>query len=531
MTWSENVRGQTLLRKLGFLGVVVTLVLVLLLVLTRMGSVGNERLMNRIELEYFPSLQICRDLEQMLKDIQRGFDDAVQSFDENALGEVDPLHDKFVISLQKWQAIATGDNNVAATMEDDFELYYTHGRSTTERLIGGEFGAGILEAIKQRDTAYENLFTKIAQLTEDGRAGMEEAFDNAQTNDRRAATIFGFITFIVIASIVVFVGVFFFVVKTVLKPLDDTARLAAGLAGGDVTRRLLITSNDEVGRMGQALNLAMGRMQTAVTAIGDHSSSLSKSSVQLSGVSKEMSARAEKTSSQAIGASSAAEQVSANTHNVAQGIDEISASIREIAQSASAALEVASLAVEVAQDTNDTIQDLGRSSGEISDVAKLITSIAGQTNLLSLNATIEAARAGEAGRGFAVVANEVKELARETAIAAEGITAKIEKIQINTEQAVAAIAQIGTIVHQIRDSQIVIVGAVEEQTATTTEIARSASEAAAGTSEIAGSVAGLANSASDASSDAIATEEAATSLAGIATKLLEVVGNFKVDSE
>jgi methyl-accepting chemotaxis protein len=113
-------------------------------------------------------------------------------------------------------------------------------------------------------------------------------------------------------------------------------------------------------------------------------------------------------------------------------------------------------------------------------VIKVITSIAQQTNLLALNATIEAARAGEAGKGFAVVANEVKELAKETAKATEDISQKIEAIQSDTRSAVQAIAEISSIISKINDYQNTIASAVEEQTATTNEIARNVTEAAKG---------------------------------------------------
>ena len=85
------------------------------------------------------------------------------------------------------------------------------------------------------------------------------------------------------------------------------------------------------------------------------------------------------------------------------------------------ASKVAQTAVDTSKGASETVRKLGESSKEITQVVKLITTIAGQTNLLALNATIEAARAGESGKGFAVVASEVKNLARQTAQATDGI--------------------------------------------------------------------------------------------------------------
>jgi methyl-accepting chemotaxis protein len=136
---------------------------------------------------------------------------------------------------------------------------------------------------------------------------------------------------------------------------------------------------------------------------------------------------------------------------------------------------------------------LGESSIEIGNVVKVITSSAEQTNLLALNATIEAARAGEAGKGFAVVAGEVKELAQETAKATEDIARRVEAIQADTTGAVGAIGEIGTIIASINDYQLTIASAVEEQTATTTEMSRSVTEAATGSGEIAATITGVAS--------------------------------------
>src|SRR6185503_20057343 len=174
--------------------------------------------------------------------------------------------------------------------------------------------------------------------------------------------------------------------------------------------------------------------------------------------------------------SAAAEQVSRSTQSVATSTEQMAASIKEIAKNASESAHVAGQAVRMAETTNATVEKLGASAIEIGKVIKVITSIAQQTNLLALNATIEAARAGEAGKGFAVVANEVKELAKETAVATEDIGRSIESIQTDTEDAVTAIGQITLIIAQISDISTAIASAVEQQAATTNEMGRNVTE-------------------------------------------------------
>ena len=227
-------------------------------------------------------------------------------------------------------------------------------------------------------------------------------------------------------------------------------------------------------------------LRRTLDTVSVNAQSLAAASEELGTVAQHMSMNSEETAVQAAAVSSSSEQVSRNVATVAASAEEMNISVKEIAKNASDAARVATTAVRVAEETNRTVAKLGESSVEIGKVIKVITSIAQQTNLLALNATIEAARAGEAGKGFAVVANEVKELAKQTAVATEDISQKIEAIQNDTKAAVNAISQIGQIIGQINDFQNTIASAVEEQAATTNEIARSASAASKNSTEISG---------------------------------------------
>ncbi len=183
-----------------------------------------------------------------------------------------------------------------------------------------------------------------------------------------------------------------------------------------------------------------------------------------------------------------------------------------------------------AESTNQTVSKLGESSAEIGKVIEVITSIAQQTNLLALNATIEAARAGEAGKGFAVVANEVKELAKQTAKATEEIKGKITVIQENTAGAVSAIGGIRDVINKISHISTTIATAVEEQSATTGEMARNVSEAARGASTITSNINGVAEAAQNTSNNVSQAQTATEQLAHMASQLRELVGKFKLEA-
>jgi methyl-accepting chemotaxis protein len=275
-----------------------------------------------------------------------------------------------------------------------------------------------------------------------------------------------------------------------------------------------ITSRDEIGLAGIALNQMKNNLHRTIEAIAGTAGHVASASEELSATSQQISANSEETSAQAGSVSEATQRVSQNLQSVSTGAEEMTSTIQSIASNAHQAASVASGAVQTAQAANATIGKLGASSAEIGEVIKVITSIAQQTNLLALNATIEAARAGEAGKGFAVVANEVKELAKQTAKATEDISRKINAIQTDTQGAVEAIGTISTVIGQINDISSTIATAVEEQSATTNEMTRNVADAAKGSAEITQNIDGVA--------------EAANQLAEMAVELNNLVGQFKI---
>jgi methyl-accepting chemotaxis protein len=332
---------------------------------------------------------------------------------------------------------------------------------------------------------------------------------------------------VIFAAVILAVGLGYLIAATTTGSLNHAVETMNVAAGGDLTRRMNVSSQDEIGTMGLALNGFLAALEKSLSSIANNANGLAISAEELSSVSRQMAGNAEETSTQVNMVSAASEQVSKNVHTVATGTEEMGASIREIAKNATDAAKVAGNAVQVAAKTNATVSKLGDSSAEIGQVIKVINSIAEQTNLLALNATIEAARAGEAGKGFAVVANEVKELAKQTGKATEDISQKIQSIQVSTQEAVEAIESIGKVINQISDISNTIASAVEEQSATTSEISRNVAEAAKGVSEISQNVVGVSETAKSTSSGASEAQTAAQELARMAADLQSLVGQFK----
>ena len=279
------------------------------------------------------------------------------------------------------------------------------------------------------------------------------------------------------------------VIVAIVKPIKNTVIMLRDIAEGegDLTSRLDIKSKDEIGELAHWFNLFIGKVQTIIVDISTPVSQLNSAATNLSELSNGMSRGAEQVLTKAGNVAAAAEEMSSNTSNIAEtseqatsnvnitstSIQEMTAVINEIADNTAKARTITVESVEQTNNANQQVNELGNAALEIGKVIETITSISSQVNLLALNATIEAARAGEAGKGFAVVANEIKELAQQTANAAGEIQSKVEGIQKSTKGTVYEIETVTVKVNEINEIVATIAAAIEEQSATTREIADS----------------------------------------------------------
>ncbi|MBM3592835.1 MAG: HAMP domain-containing protein [Alphaproteobacteria bacterium] len=307
-------------------------------------------------------------------------------------------------------------------------------------------------------------------------------------------------------------------VLRISKPLDELSGSMDQLAKGNLGVAIPHVSRvDEIGDMSRATTIFRdGLVETAKLreteakrgaeleaarraaiqeiandlekAIGQSVSALSDNSTKLVAEGGKVASTTDTALNQARTAAHEGTEANNGIQSVSAAAEQLTVAISEVSARVNAVAQTARSAADEADRVTSLIDGLNAASVRINDVTGLIGSIAAQTNLLALNATIESARAGDAGKGFAVVASEVKNLAAQSAKATEGIQGEISAMQSIISDVVAVIREIVGRISQLNNENGAIAAAVEEQSATTAEIASSLRSAASSVGALEGSI-------------------------------------------
>lgn len=411
----------------------------------------------------------------------------------------------------------------------------------------------------------DECFKAMAELRESLREELKDDLDGIQSHAKITQLLMVLVPLIGILVSVILAA---FIVRSITGPLARGVEISSAIAGGDLTRRMNFEQHDEVGQLTQAIDHATASFGEIVKEIQNSSQHIGGSASELSAVSHQMLAQSEEMTAQANSVAGSTEQMTANVNTMAAAAEEMSMNVLAISsaseeisvnvgtisstaenaahnvtavagaiQESTQAYEaiahdaregsvIANKALTMADGANATMQGLDRSAAEIDKVTEAIKMIALQTNLLALNATIEATTAGEAGKGFAVVANEIKELAHQSAKAAEDIARKIEGVQSSTREAVQVIGEIQDIIRTLNGSSGRIAEAVEKQSAVAKLSTCNLSEASKGVEHIALSIAEVAKGASDMARNAGEAAQGATDVSRNAAEAAKAVSDI-----
>lgn len=544
-----------LFRNLGFrwkLTVPLAVLVVLFCSLAAVSFIAVQHLSERVQLfstSLLPQatnlLEADRDLYQALV-AERTLIQLAGTADTSALSSEHSGNLQQALNRVKAYAGKTASGEGRALAERFVQAFEAWRRSSDEIVRLARSGSPA-DVDRARELSFGHSYTLFSQARDlidqmtqqvDSRAALEvtEARAAAKRDMGVFATVALFGLAVCVLMILVLPGLILRPLQAILGRIRDIAD-----GEGDLTKRVEVTSTDEIGQLGQSVNAFLAQLQQLIQQVADSTLHVASASQQMSAIAADQQQLVTDQYMAIDQVSTAATEMSAAIHEVAGNAQSTADAAKQADQQGHTASNLVGqtmgalrrLAGDVAEAAG-VINQLEQDSDKIGGVLSVIQAIAEQTNLLALNAAIEAARAGEQGRGFAVVADEVRALAGRTQASTQDIQRMIESLQAGSAQAVMVMQRSASLasesvdqaeaaerslvdtaqsVVRINDMAAQIAAACEEQSQTTEEIARNI-----------GGIRDLSNQAAQSSEESRGASE---SLARLAAGLQQQVGRFR----
>ena len=432
-------KNLSLTAKLALVPAVALLGLILYVGYTSLQLSATDSRLVTLETQSYPTLEKADAVIFRFSRIPGLLNNAVAAGEAGILGEAREVLQEIDTQQQALSTLLASQPQRRQALDDwrkAVKGYADNALSASAKLIDGSASFDDLRPNLDR------MATDLAQaqkLASDFRSGAYQDFQQtlAQTREANAATTRLGIILSLVLVVVVSLGAWLVIrsvmanVRGVIASLQSIAR-----GDGDLTQRVNVKSNDEIGAMIELFNGFLDKLQGTIRQIIEAASPLGQVSKELYNLTQ--------------GSEENAKSQQHHTDSITRDILTMTGSIQEVAQrsqqasdEANSAARQAATAREHVGSLSSGISDLGNSvmsavqameqleeeTQEVGSVLTVIRSIAEQTNLLALNAAIEAARAGEQGRGFAVVADEVRNLAQKTAASTAEIQQIIQRLQ------------------------------------------------------------------------------------------------------
>jgi methyl-accepting chemotaxis protein len=416
------------------------------------------------------------------------------------------------------QAAAQGDTAKSQsfqTLAESYKDYESSFEEVIEMANAQKTDAAIFHSVTRSSPKAERMLAVSDELHQLHATRVRQEAERAEATVRNAHL---FMLLLSAASMLIAIGLGIFASRLVTRPVREICLLLENLAQGegDLTRRLPVERNDEIGQMARWFNTFVEKLHDIVAQVTQAAEWTGATAQQLATASQQLSSGAQEQASSLEETAASLEQITAT---VRQNAD----NARQANQLATASRDTADKGRQVVTSAVDAMGAINAAAGQITDIIDVIDEIAFQTNLLALNAAVEAARAGEQGRGFAVVAAEVRNLAGRSATAAKEIKGLIHDSAQKVRVGSSLVDTSGKTLEEI-------VSSVRRVTDIIAEISAASQEQSQGIDQVNRAVAQMDNVTQSTAAQTEQVSATAQSLAAQAAQLQTLVGRFKLDA-
>ncbi|MFJ8415842.1 methyl-accepting chemotaxis protein [Bacillus paramycoides] len=452
--------------------------------------------------------------------------------------ELDKFHEMSKL-LEDKKAQLLSNPNVSQSVKDTMELGSTWRKFIEEKVFSLAKEQKWDEALQVASSENGTVYKVIGDFTNYSNEQAKLREQSIEKIDQSALLIEYVIFLSLVICIVVAIILAWWFSGKLVKPIQqiDTKLKELSSQEGDLTARLQVNSNDEIGAIATSFNKMLENLQHIINRV-------QKTSVEVQNASENMLEKTNTSLDATIKVQNSMSNLNASIQSQTSSMeesstamDDMSISVQRIAESASSVAELAVVTSEHANDgstviqksisqmttiheavnaTSEVVERLITHTKYIDTAVQSISNIAEQTNLLALNASIEAARAGEQGKGFAVVADEVRKLAEQSKTAATDINQLLHQIQNDTETASSMMSQGRSeafeginVIREAGSSFTTIVDQVNKVSTQIQDISATAEEMAASAEEMNASLNNIASISNEVSSETAATAQSA----------------------